>query len=203
MAVWAENTRDRARKQTKPRRDRVLPGKPIPCDTRGLWAMLWAPRGARAASPTVPSEVPRPRASPHLVPTTRAPQEGSIPAAPPPLASPRSYANVYRELEQTIRLSDAQEDLRWFRSTSGPGMPMNWPQFEVRLGTPSPPPEMGTSCPPHGVGVLSVSALCSQEWNPDLTHTITRKEKMKKGEGVTLTNVSSGETGALAGERGR
>ncbi|NXS23727.1 PACN1 protein, partial [Mystacornis crossleyi] len=45
-----------------------------------------------------------------------------------------SYANVYRELEQTIRLSDAQEDLRWFRSTSGPGMPMNWPQFEVRLG---------------------------------------------------------------------
>ena len=49
--------------------------------------------------------------------------------------SPCSYANVYRELEQTIRLSDAQEDLRWFRSTSGPGMPMNWPQFEVRLGT--------------------------------------------------------------------
>ncbi|NWX40436.1 PACN1 protein, partial [Steatornis caripensis] len=52
------------------------------------------------------------------------------------LAESSSYANVYRELEQTIRLSDAQEDLRWFRSTSGPGMPMNWPQFEVRLGTP-------------------------------------------------------------------
>eukprot|EP00075_Anas_platyrhynchos_P011430 XP_027300683.1 protein kinase C and casein kinase substrate in neurons protein 1 isoform X1 [Anas platyrhynchos] len=86
------------------------------------------------------------------------------------LAESSSYANVYRELEQTIRLSDAQEDLRWFRSTSGPGMAMNWPQFE--------------------------------EWNPDLTHTIARKEKMKKGEGVTLTNVSSGETGASAGERG-
>lgn len=53
----------------------------------------------------------------------------------PACSSPCSYANVYRELEQTIRLSDAQEDLRWFRSTSGPGMPMNWPQFEVRLGT--------------------------------------------------------------------
>ncbi|KAF1523053.1 Protein kinase C and casein kinase substrate in neurons protein 1, partial [Eudyptula albosignata] len=52
------------------------------------------------------------------------------------LAESSNYANVYRELEQTIRLSDAQEDLRWFRSTSGPGMPMNWPQFEVRLGTP-------------------------------------------------------------------
>ncbi|NXS14443.1 PACN1 protein, partial [Neodrepanis coruscans] len=51
------------------------------------------------------------------------------------LAESSSYGNVYRELEQTIRLSDAQEDLRWFRSTSGPGMPMNWPQFEVRLGT--------------------------------------------------------------------
>nr|XP_009932278.1 PREDICTED: protein kinase C and casein kinase substrate in neurons protein 1 isoform X1 [Opisthocomus hoazin] len=87
------------------------------------------------------------------------------------LAESSSYANVYRELEQTIRLSDAQEDLRWFRSSSGPGMPMNWPQFE--------------------------------EWNPDLTHTITRKEKQKKGEGVTLTNTSSmGETGAPAGERG-
>lgn len=120
--------------------------------------------------------------------------------SPPPLASPHSYANVYRELEQTIRLSDAQEDLRWFRSTSGPGMPMNWPQFEVRLGN---PPGMGTSSPPRGGRVLSASALCSQEWNPDLTHTIARKEKMKKGEGVTLTNVSSGETGASAGERGR
>ncbi|NXV30117.1 PACN1 protein, partial [Rissa tridactyla] len=53
------------------------------------------------------------------------------------LAESSSYANVYRELEQTIRLSDAQEDLRWFRSTSGPGMAMNWPQFEVRLGTPA------------------------------------------------------------------
>uniref|UniRef100_A0A8C6Z2G4 Protein kinase C and casein kinase substrate in neurons 1 n=1 Tax=Nothoprocta perdicaria TaxID=30464 RepID=A0A8C6Z2G4_NOTPE len=84
------------------------------------------------------------------------------------LAESSSYASVYRELEQTIRLSDAQEDLRWFRSSSGPGMPMNWPQFE--------------------------------EWNPDLTHTITRKEKQKKGEGVTLTNAGGGDTGAQGGE---
>ncbi|ELR59587.1 Protein kinase C and casein kinase substrate in neurons protein 1 [Bos mutus] len=46
------------------------------------------------------------------------------------LAESSSYVQVYRELEQAIRGADAQDDLRWFRSTSGPGMPMNWPQFE-------------------------------------------------------------------------
>ncbi|KAJ1068524.1 hypothetical protein K5549_005220 [Capra hircus] len=46
------------------------------------------------------------------------------------LAESSSYIQVYRELEQAIRGADAQDDLRWFRSTSGPGMPMNWPQFE-------------------------------------------------------------------------
>ncbi|TEA42313.1 hypothetical protein DBR06_SOUSAS1810084, partial [Sousa chinensis] len=49
------------------------------------------------------------------------------------LAENSSYVQVYRELEQAIRGADAQDDLRWFRSTSGPGMPMNWPQFEVRM----------------------------------------------------------------------
>ena len=49
------------------------------------------------------------------------------------LAESSSYVQVYRELEQAIRGADAQDDLRWFRSTSGPGMPMNWPQFEVRM----------------------------------------------------------------------
>ncbi|XP_077695350.1 protein kinase C and casein kinase substrate in neurons protein 1 isoform X1 [Eretmochelys imbricata] len=75
------------------------------------------------------------------------------------LAESSSYTTVYRELEQTIRMADAQEDLRWFRGTSGPGMPMNWPQFE--------------------------------EWNLDITHTITRREKIKKNEGVTLTNATA------------
>lgn len=50
-----------------------------------------------------------------------------------PVSPMHSYVQVYRELEQAIRGADAQDDLRWFRSTSGPGMPMNWPQFEVRM----------------------------------------------------------------------
>lgn len=54
------------------------------------------------------------------------------PGPPHPISPVHSYVHVYRELEQAIRGADAQDDLRWFRSTSGPGMPMNWPQFEVR-----------------------------------------------------------------------
>lgn len=44
-----------------------------------------------------------------------------------------SYKNIYRELEQNIKVADAVEDLRWFRANHGPGMSMNWPQFEVRV----------------------------------------------------------------------
>ncbi|XP_044307115.1 protein kinase C and casein kinase substrate in neurons protein 1 isoform X2 [Varanus komodoensis] len=73
------------------------------------------------------------------------------------LAENSSYSKVYRELEQTIRVADAQEDLRWFRNTSGPGMPMNWPQLE--------------------------------EWNPDATQTIARREKPKKNEGISLSTL--------------
>ncbi|KAL8178930.1 UNVERIFIED_CONTAM: Protein kinase C and casein kinase substrate in neurons protein 1 [Gekko kuhli] len=87
------------------------------------------------------------------------------------LAENSSYAKVYRELEQTIRTADAQEDLRWFRNNCGPGMPMNWPQVE--------------------------------EWNPDATQTITRKEKPKKNEGGNTPNASgAGESAAQSGDRG-
>ncbi|NXD16508.1 PACN1 protein, partial [Nothocercus nigrocapillus] len=83
------------------------------------------------------------------------------------LAESSSYASVYRELEQTIRLADAQEDLRWFRSTSGPGMPMNWPQFEraPALGgerrSPIPPPF------PRSVSSHERGQTYSAEWSDD------------------------------------
>lgn len=46
------------------------------------------------------------------------------------LSNVSSYKTIYRELEQNIKAADAIEDLRWFRANHGPGMAMNWPQFE-------------------------------------------------------------------------
>lgn len=87
------------------------------------------------------------------------------------LTESQSYSTVYRDLERTITSASPQEDLKWFSNTHGPGMHMNWPQFE--------------------------------EYNPDLAHSITKKEKSKKvNDGVTLTNLSQGVNHAQAGDRG-
>ncbi|XP_027710044.1 protein kinase C and casein kinase substrate in neurons protein 2 isoform X2 [Vombatus ursinus] len=74
------------------------------------------------------------------------------------LSNTASYKNIYRELEQSIQAADAVEDLRWFRANHGPGMSMNWPQFE--------------------------------EWSADLNRTLSRREKKKASDGVTLTGIS-------------
>ncbi|XP_045884433.1 protein kinase C and casein kinase substrate in neurons protein 1 [Micropterus dolomieu] len=87
------------------------------------------------------------------------------------LTEDQSYATVYAELERTITSASAQEDLKWFSNTHGPGMHMNWPQFE--------------------------------EYNPDLTHSIAKKEKSKKSnDGVMLTNVTAAVDHAQTGDRG-
>ncbi|XP_051269643.1 protein kinase C and casein kinase substrate in neurons protein 1 isoform X1 [Dicentrarchus labrax] len=87
------------------------------------------------------------------------------------LTEDQSYATVYGELEHTITSASAQDDLKWFSNTYGPGMHMNWPQFE--------------------------------EYNPDLTHNISKKEKSKKGsDGVMLTNVTTAVDHAQSGDRG-
>ncbi|KAM4676303.1 protein kinase C and casein kinase substrate in neurons protein 2 isoform 1-T3 [Discoglossus pictus] len=82
------------------------------------------------------------------------------------LSTVENYGNIYRDLEYSIKAADVQEDLKWFNSNQGPGMSMNWPQFE--------------------------------EWSADLNRTLSRREKKKPGEGVTLTGIShSGEQPTL------
>lgn len=38
---------------------------------------------------------------------------------------------VYDELHNTLMAIDEQEDLRWWKNTHGPGMPTDWPHFQV------------------------------------------------------------------------
>ncbi|XP_032076776.1 protein kinase C and casein kinase substrate in neurons protein 2 isoform X2 [Thamnophis elegans] len=74
------------------------------------------------------------------------------------LSTVSSYKNIYRDMEQSIKAADAVEDLRWFRANHGPGMSMNWPQFE--------------------------------DWSADLNRSLSRREKKKATDGVTLTNIN-------------
>ncbi|XP_007939984.1 protein kinase C and casein kinase substrate in neurons protein 2 [Orycteropus afer afer] len=76
------------------------------------------------------------------------------------LSTVASYKNIYRDVEQTIKAADAVEDLRWFRANHGPGMSMNWPQFE------------------------------DEEWSADLNRTLSRREKKKVADGITLTGIN-------------
>ncbi|XP_062338732.1 protein kinase C and casein kinase substrate in neurons protein 2 isoform X4 [Osmerus eperlanus] len=74
------------------------------------------------------------------------------------LSTNHKFQTVYHTLEDTISAADAEEDLKWFRSNHGPGMPMNWPQFE--------------------------------DWSIDLNRSLSRREKKKPTDGVTLTGIS-------------
>jgi len=42
---------------------------------------------------------------------------------------------IYDQLRQTIDMSDASKDLRWWSQNHGIEMPMLWPTFEVLLFT--------------------------------------------------------------------
>lgn len=83
------------------------------------------------------------------------------------LSNLEGYSSVYRDLEYSIKSADVLEDLKWFKNNHGPGMSMNWPQFE------------------------------DEEWSADLNRTLSRREKKKPGEGVTLTGISQAGEGSL------
>lgn len=42
-----------------------------------------------------------------------------------------SVRAVYNELHNTLMAIDEHEDLRWWKNTHGPGMPTDWPHFQV------------------------------------------------------------------------
>lgn len=44
-----------------------------------------------------------------------------------------SVKAVYNELHDTLMAINEQEDLRWWKNTHGPGMPTDWPQFQVLI----------------------------------------------------------------------
>ncbi|XP_023263954.1 protein kinase C and casein kinase substrate in neurons protein 2 isoform X1 [Seriola lalandi dorsalis] len=90
------------------------------------------------------------------------------------LSSNHRFQTVYHTLEDTVSATDAEEDLKWFRSNHGPGMPMNWPQFE----------NLDWSHP------RSFKRRSIVDWSIDLNRTLSRREKKKPSEGVTLTGIS-------------
>nr|XP_033807246.1 protein kinase C and casein kinase substrate in neurons protein 2 isoform X2 [Geotrypetes seraphini]XP_033807247.1 protein kinase C and casein kinase substrate in neurons protein 2 isoform X2 [Geotrypetes seraphini]XP_033807248.1 protein kinase C and casein kinase substrate in neurons protein 2 isoform X2 [Geotrypetes seraphini]XP_033807249.1 protein kinase C and casein kinase substrate in neurons protein 2 isoform X2 [Geotrypetes seraphini]XP_033807250.1 protein kinase C and casein kinase s len=80
------------------------------------------------------------------------------------LSNVESYKAIYQDLDYAIKAANAPEDLTWFKNNHGPGMSMNWPQFE--------------------------------EWSADLNRTLSRREKKKAVDGVTLTGIN--QTGEQA-----
>jgi len=48
-----------------------------------------------------------------------------------PLHHSFSVRAEYNQLHNTLMAIDEHEDLRWWKNTNGPGMPTDWPHFQV------------------------------------------------------------------------
>uniref|UniRef100_A0A672GDZ1 Protein kinase C and casein kinase substrate in neurons 2 n=1 Tax=Salarias fasciatus TaxID=181472 RepID=A0A672GDZ1_SALFA len=97
------------------------------------------------------------------------------------LSTNHRFQTIYHTLEDTISATDADEDLKWFRSNHGPGMPMNWPQFEdwsidlnrtlsrreKKKPSEGTPDRSLTSPTPCFCACVSVSSASSTEKTPD------------------------------------
>ncbi|XP_078076175.1 protein kinase C and casein kinase substrate in neurons protein 2-like isoform X2 [Mustelus asterias] len=93
--------------------------------------------------------------------------------------SATSYSTIYQELEHTIKSADPEEDLKWFRCAHGPGMPMNWPQFEEwcadlnrTLSRREKPKKTG-----DGVTLTSISQTGDQASQPPTYNSVSSHEK--------------------------
>ncbi|XP_033882748.1 protein kinase C and casein kinase substrate in neurons protein 2-like isoform X3 [Acipenser ruthenus] len=90
------------------------------------------------------------------------------------LSTNPSYVGIYHDLEQTIQMADAEEDLKWWRSNNGPGMAMNWPQFESN-GQPL---------------ALQNKRWSILDWSVDLNRSLSKRDKKKHTDGITLTGMN-------------
>lgn len=100
-------------------------------------------------------------------------EEEQQPSVTLPLwVSPVSVRAVYEELSGTLTAIDEQEDLRWWRSRHGPGMPTDWPHFQVGLRHPDPRRQSS------GLSLISFSV---KEWKPEKKSKKGKKVVEKKG----------------------
>lgn len=83
-----------------------------------------------------------------------------------------SVRAVYEELNSTLAAIDEQEDLRWWRNSHGPGMPTDWPHFQVRSHGSGPPP---------GPMAEDVSCFSLKEWKPEKKNKKEKKVVENKG----------------------
>uniref|UniRef100_A0A8C1RV76 Protein kinase C and casein kinase substrate in neurons 2 n=1 Tax=Cyprinus carpio TaxID=7962 RepID=A0A8C1RV76_CYPCA len=134
------------------------------------------------------------------------------------LSSNHKYSTIYHTLEDTLQAADAQEDLKWFRSNHGPGMPMNWPRFQEWSMDSNQTLSQGEAKRKHADGVTltgqteqtsktsssvpvpsSLNPFDEDEDGEDEEEPAERSESSPVAEGVTAQTAGTVEKTAAAG----